>query len=98
MRRDAAERLRRGERDIVDLTHAQIAEFAGNAIELQGRDGLVLALSTRALRSLDTGQRQVLERHIRLLPLDIPTIEHAGSSVRCMIAGLHLSARPQITA
>ncbi|WP_245894721.1 citrulline utilization hydrolase CtlX [Paracoccus indicus] len=93
-RHEVAERLRRGERDIIALGHAQIAEFAGNAIELQGRDGLVLALSSRALRSLDGVQRATLERHATLLPLDIPTTEHAGGSVRCMIAGLHLSARP----
>jgi hypothetical protein len=92
-RREVAERLRRDERTIIDLSHAQIADFAGNAIELQGRDGLVLALSSRALRSLDRDQRAALERHVALLPLDIPTIEHAGGSVRCMIAGLHLSAR-----
>lgn len=97
-RREVAERLRRGERDIVYLSHAQIADFAGNAIELQGRDGLILALSSRALRSLDAGQRATLESHVSLLPLDIPTIEHAGGSVRCMIAGLHLSARTHQTA
>ncbi|WP_136439327.1 citrulline utilization hydrolase CtlX [Pacificoceanicola onchidii] len=92
-RREVAERLRRGERDIIDLTKDQIANFAGNAIELQGRDGIVLALSSRALRSLEAEQKAVLNRHVTLLPLDIPTIEHAGGSVRCMIAGLHLSAR-----
>lgn len=92
-RREVAERLRRGERDLIELSHDQITDFAGNAIELQGRDGLVLALSSRALQSLDVGQRATLERHVTLLPLDIPTIEHAGGSVRCMIAGLHLSAR-----
>jgi hypothetical protein len=92
-RRDVAERLRRGERDIVDLTHAQISNFAGNAIELQGRDGQILALSSRALHSLEPAQIKTLERHVSLLPIDIPTIEQAGGSVRCMIAGLHLSAR-----
>lgn len=90
---EVADRLHRGERDIIALTQHQVANFAGNAIELQGRDGLVLALSTRALRALDPIQRAILERHVTLLPLDIPTIEHAGGSVRCMIAGLHLSAR-----
>jgi len=29
----------------------------------------------------------------RLLPLAVPTIELAGGSVRCMIAGIHLAAR-----
>ncbi len=92
-RREVVERLHRGEREIIDLSHAQIADFAGNAIELQGRDGRVLALSTRALCALDANQRAKLERHVTLLPLDIPTIEHAGGSVRCTIAGLHLAAR-----
>jgi hypothetical protein len=45
------------------------------------------------LQSLEPAQIKTLERHVSLLPIDIPTIEHAGGSVRCMIAGLHLSAR-----
>jgi hypothetical protein len=97
-RSEVAERLRRGERDIIPLSPAQIGDFAGNAVELQGRDGLVLALSARALRSLSPDQRAMLQRHVTLIPLDIPTIEHAGGSVRCMIAGLHLSARTLQTA
>ncbi len=91
--REVAERLRRGERDIIDLSHKQIADFAGNAIELHGKEGPVLALSRRALQSLDADQVARLKAHVALLPLDIPTIEMAGGSVRCMIAGLHLSPR-----
>ncbi|WP_368667970.1 hypothetical protein [Pseudomonas sp. Kh13] len=30
-------------------------------------------------------------RSARLVPLDVPTIEIAAGSVRCMIAGIHLS-------
>ncbi|WP_245823111.1 citrulline utilization hydrolase CtlX [Antarctobacter heliothermus] len=96
-RRDVAERLRRGERDVIDLTYDQIAAFAGNAIELHGHNGPVLALSSRALGALNADQRARLERHVTFLPLDIPTIEMAGGSVRCMIAGLHLSPRPTRT-
>lgn len=92
-RDEIAGRLRAGERDLIELTHAQIGEFAGNAIELAGQGGAVLALSARALASLDAAQRARLERHADLLPLDIPTIELAGGSVRCMLAGLHLSPR-----
>lgn len=94
-RREVAERLHRGVRDIIDLSHEQIADFAGNAIELQGRGGRVLALSARALGSLTLAQRRRLEAHVELLPLELPTIELAGGSARCMIAGLHLSPRPQ---
>ncbi len=92
-RREVAERLRRGERDVIDLSFEQIASFAGNAIELSGRDGRALALSTTAANSLTEDQRNRIEAHSKLLPLNIPTIELAGGSVRCMIAGVHLSAR-----
>ncbi|MFJ7005624.1 MULTISPECIES: arginine deiminase-related protein [Pseudomonas] len=34
-----------------------------------------------------------IERSARLVPLDVATIEMAGGSVRCMIAGIHLSPR-----
>jgi hypothetical protein len=53
----------------------------------------VLALSSRALRSLRPAQMEIIERCARLLPLEVPTIELAGGSVRCMLAGIHLAQR-----
>jgi hypothetical protein len=87
------ERLGAGGHTVVPLTAHQVAEFAGNAIEVQGDDGPVLALSARALASLDAGQRRVVEASARLLPVAVPTVELAGGSVRCMIAGVHLEPR-----
>lgn len=92
-RRTVAERLRESGREVIALSHAQIGEFAGNAMELSGRDGRVLALSSRALAALTPEQITVIERSARPLPLDIPTIETAGGSVRCMLAGIHLNRR-----
>ncbi|MEX0328983.1 MAG: citrulline utilization hydrolase CtlX [Ruegeria sp.] len=86
-------RLEESGRTVIDLTHEQIANFAGNAIELSGRDGLVLALSARALQALRPDQISVIENSATPLPLSVPTIETAGGSVRCMIAGIHLSRR-----
>ncbi|WP_179404530.1 citrulline utilization hydrolase CtlX [Burkholderia guangdongensis] len=80
-------------RTVIALTPAQIANFAGNALELSGRDGRVLALSQRAFDCLTHDQRAQIEQSARLLPLDVPTIEMAGGSVRCMLAGIHLSRR-----
>ncbi len=88
------ERLEEDGREVIDLTPVQISEFAGNAIELRGREGRVLALSSRALASLSGEQQARIERFAKVLPLDVPTIETAGGSVRCMIAGVHLSPRP----
>lgn len=87
------ERLESTGRRVVDLTHGQIANFAGNAIELYGKNGPVLALSARARKALHPKQLAVLEQFTDMLPLDVPTIELAGGSVRCMLAGIHLAAR-----
>lgn len=88
-------RLEESGREVIALTAAQIGEFAGNALELSGRDGRLLALSQRAMASLQPAQRAAIERSARLLPLAVPTIETAGGSVRCMLAGIHLSERPE---
>jgi hypothetical protein len=86
-------RLEESGRDVIALSAAQISEFAGNAIELSGHDGRLLALSQRAFASLDAGQKATIARSSRLVPLDVPTIELAGGSVRCMLAGIHLARR-----
>ncbi|MDD0811568.1 arginine deiminase-related protein [Curvibacter sp. RS43] len=86
-------RLEESGRELIELSADQIAQFAGNALELSGRDGRVLALSQRAHDSLTPEQRGRIERSARLLPLSVPTLELAGGSVRCMLAGIHLAPR-----
>ena len=98
-RRDAVHaRLRETGRELIELSAWQIGEFAGNALELQGTQGRVLALSARAAASLTPAQKAVIERSAALLPLTVPTIELAGGSVRCMLAGVHLARRDQVQA
>ncbi|WP_108881605.1 citrulline utilization hydrolase CtlX [Anderseniella sp. Alg231-50] len=92
-RAEVVRRLEESGRDVVALSHEQIAGFAGNALELKGRDGLVLALSARAEQSLTADQKTRIRQSATLLPISIPTIEMAGGSVRCMLAGVHLSQR-----
>ena len=55
-----------------------------------------MAMSARARASLRPDQVEVIERSCEILAVDIPTIELAGGSVRCMIAGIHLDPRPAI--
>ncbi len=93
-RAEVAQRLRGQGRTVVELDSQQIASFAGNAIELQAETGSVLALSARAWGSLRSDQRDVIERFSTPVVLDVPTIERAGGSVRCMLAGIHLEPRP----
>lgn len=98
-REELRERLSVRGRKVVEITEEQVREFAGNAVELCGRtpDGrrdYIMAMSARAHRSLRPDQIASIEESCRILSVDIPTIELAGGSVRCMIAGVHLDPRP----
>lgn len=79
--------------EVINLTNAQISSFCGNAIELQGTNGRILALSQTAFNALTTEQKAAIQKTAKLVPLPIPTIESAGGSVRCMIAGIHLQSK-----
>ena len=83
-------RLEKTGKIIIALTRDQIANFAGNALELQNEQGKLLVLSARAAAHLTAEQRATIERFARLLPLSLPTIELAGGSARCMLATVHL--------
>jgi hypothetical protein len=78
-------------RTLIEVEYEQMRQFACNLIELRGRDGPVIALSSAALRSYRPDQRSVLEGFGELVEADIPTIEAVGGgSVRCMITDIHL--------
>ncbi len=86
-------RLEKSGKVLIELSRNQIDNFAGNALELQGKEGKLLVLSERAARHLTPEQRSTIERVARLLPLSLPTIELAGGSARCMLATIHLPPR-----
>lgn len=76
---------------IIELSEAQINQFAGNMLEVQGSNERLLVMSEQAFNSLQPDQRQALEAHVTLLHAPLPTIETCGGgSARCMIAEIHL--------
>ena len=79
--------------EVVELTMEQLEDFAGNALEVQGSQSRHLVMSARGVGSLTAAQRATIERRVPLHAVDIPTIEHAGGSARCMLAGIHLPRR-----
>lgn len=84
-------RLEASGKKVIELKRAQIANFAGNALELRHDSGKLLVLSSRAVAALTTEQRSEIEGYARLVPLALPTIELAGGSARCMMATIHLA-------
>ncbi|WP_394215038.1 citrulline utilization hydrolase CtlX [Brachybacterium vulturis] len=85
--------LRGSGREVVELSEAQVHGFLGNCLEVHGGAGRILVMSARAAAQLTTDQRRQIERSCRILTAPVPTIEAAGGSVRCMLAGIHLPLR-----
>ena len=93
-RQQVRARLEKTGKAILELSADQIANFAGNAIELHNKVGeKLVVLSSRAERVLTEDQRKRLSRYAGLVPLELPTIEIGGGSARCMIATIHLVPR-----
>ncbi|SMX88565.1 hypothetical protein BSP109_02304 [Brevibacterium sp. Mu109] len=98
-------RLREAGKTLVEITEQQVGRFAGNCIELTG-GGLTgvqaqragsgaqhLAMSSTAHAAFSEEQLARIAEHASVLAVPVPTIERAGGSVRCMIAGNHLDRR-----
>ena len=84
--------LAAGNKKIVPITHAQVASFCGNLLELRdGNNEPLIVMSQEAWQGYDHQQQKLLESYGSVLFSAIPTIEHhAGGSVRCMIAEIFL--------
>lgn len=87
------ERLRAGGREVVEIEYDQIAQFAGNMLELATwnealGDSRVLVMSEAARRALKPDSFARLAACTdKVLAVPVPTIERlGGGSVRCMLA------------
>lgn len=95
---DAAERetvrarLTETGREIVEISDAQMRDFAGNMLQLRSADGdSLLVASGRAHAALSAGQRARLESYVEFVVAPLPTIErYGGGSARCMLAEIFL--------
>jgi hypothetical protein len=84
-------RLERSGHELIELGNDELESFGCNVLELEGNGGNVIALSATALAAFAPPTRRALERHGRLVAVDIATIERVGGgSVRCMLAEVAL--------
>jgi hypothetical protein len=87
-------KLRATGHEVIDISTAQMANFAGNILELAPAKGRLIALSTTALDSFAPEQRRRLESHAALVAVSVPSVERVGGGgVRCMLAEVHLPKR-----
>lgn len=80
-------RLREAHDPVIEISLAQMHEFAGNVLELATPGGNIVAMSVRAMQAFTDTQISALTRQCRPLAVRIPTIEDiGGGSLRCMLA------------
>lgn len=82
-------------KELVDITYAQMNQFAGNMLEVKSEGGdTLIVMSKNAFSSLTYEQTAALSKYGELVYADINTIEtNGGGSARCMMAEVHLPER-----
>lgn len=89
-RRALREALAFGDRDVIEISRAEMLGFGANILQLQGANGPIIALSQTAHEALQP-HHDALAAHGELVPAAIPTIEAlGGGSMRCMLAEIRL--------
>ena len=84
--------LRGDEKEIILITEEQVNNFAGNMLEVKGKnDKRFLVMSESAYKSLTKKQIAQLEAHVEIIHSSLDTIEACGGgSARCMMAEIFL--------
>lgn len=90
-KKNVVKHLKQDGKEIITISEEQMHEFAGNMLEVQGKDKKYLVMSERARRSLNKDQVAKIEKHCEILSSKIETIETCGGgSARCMMAEVFL--------
>lgn len=91
-RKQVRDHLRSDGREIITISEAQMHAFAGNMLQVLGRDNERLLVMSRAAHdSLDPEQIAAIEKTSRIVSSPLDTIETCGGgSARCMMAEVFL--------
>ncbi|MBE9489581.1 MAG: amidinotransferase [Bacteroidetes bacterium] len=91
-RKNVIKHLKEDGKEIINITEAQVNNFAGNMLQVKGNnDASYIIMSQAAYDSLSEIQIVTLEKHGTILSSAIDTIETCGGgSVRCMMAEVFL--------
>lgn len=94
-RKHVEETLKKTGKTIVDITLAQMNQFAGNMLQVKNREGMrYLVMSDVAYKSLTASQIAVLITFNPILHPILDTIEtNGGGSARCMLAEIVLEKK-----
>lgn len=90
-KKNVVHHLKSDGKEIIAISEEQMHHFAGNMLQVQGRDKKYLVMSEAARKSLTPEQIAIIEKTSEILSSDITTIETCGGgSARCMMAEVFL--------
>ncbi len=91
-RKNVINHLKEDGKEIVDITEAQVNNFASNMLQVKGANNAhYLIMSQAAYDSLTGSQIKTIERHTKIVSSSLETIETCGGgSARCMMAEVFL--------
>jgi hypothetical protein len=91
-RKMVLDNLKADGKDIILVTEDQVNNFAGNMLQVKGKDDKrYLVMSNSAYQSLTKAQIHKIEQHCEILHANLDTIEACGGgSARCMMAEVFL--------
>lgn len=94
-RKNVIQHLKESGKEILSITESQVAQFAGNMLQVEGfNNQALMVMSESAYKSLTAQQINQIEKHCEIIYSDVHLIETCGGgSVRCMMAEVFL---PQI--
>ena len=90
-RKNVLNHLKEDKKEIITISREQVDYYAGNMLEVKGKEHSYLVMSQTAYQSLTPQQIEAIERHTQILYSDLSTIEICGGgSARCMLAEVFL--------
>ncbi|RPE00019.1 amidinotransferase [Aureibaculum marinum] len=91
-RKNVLKHLKEDGLEVIAITEEQVANFAGNMLQVKGKDEKrYLVMSEAAHNSLTESQLNKINKHCEILSSPIDTIETCGGgSARCMMAEVFL--------
>jgi len=91
-RKNVVSHLKKDGKDIIEISEAQMHAFAGNMLQVLGRDGeRLMVMSASAHQALNPEQIARIEKTSRIVSSPLDTIEACGGgSARCMMAEVFL--------
>jgi amidinotransferase family protein len=86
-RKNLLHHLKEDKKEVINITPEQMCQYAGNMLQVQGKNSTYLVMSDAAYNALTPQQIQTIEKHTQILHSNLETIETCGGgSARCMMA------------